>query len=152
MADEKNIIRDPVKPSGVADPNAVSMTDVPPIINIPAANKYNPKQPNSDLDLSGFDYNNLSGESFKKYQELVNSLNGFQSRDFTQYFATGIFKMELNDRMDKVEVLVGIKMNKTAAINNSRMPVASARDLNKQIMDKNNPATNSRYWLLKKPV
>ena len=116
----------------------------------PEVKEYNPENPNADLDLSEFDYENLKGESFAKYQALVQSLNGFQNRDFEQYMASGIFKMTLNANMDKEEVLDGIKLNQSKPLNKTRVPVNSIRNLNAQIMDKNNPHTNSRYYLLKK--
>jgi hypothetical protein len=110
-----------------------------------------PSLPNDDLDLSGFDYDNLTGESFKKYQELVNSLPGHENRDFVQYMASGVFKTILNDNADKEVVLVGIKINNIKPVNFTRVPVNVVRNLNAQIMDRNNPASNSRYFLLKKP-
>jgi len=116
----------------------------------PEVKEYNPENPNADLDLSEFDYENLKGESFAKYQALVQSLNGFQNRDFEQYMASGIFKMTLNANMDKEEVLDGIRLNQSKPLNKNRVPVNSIRNLNAQIMDKNNPHTNSRYYLLKK--
>ena len=106
--------------------------------------------PNDNLDLSGFDYDNLTGESFEKYQELVNKLPGHENRDFVQYMASGVFKTVLNDNADKVIVLVGIKINQIKPVNQTRVPVQVVRNLNAQIMDRNNPASNSRYYLLKK--
>jgi hypothetical protein len=109
------------------------------------------KLPNDNLDLSNFDYDNLTGESFEKYQELVNSLPGHENRDFVQYMASGVFKTILNDNADKEVVLVGIKINNIKPVNVTRVPVNVARNLNAQIMDRNNPSSNSRYFLLKKP-
>jgi hypothetical protein len=110
-----------------------------------------PSLPNDNLDLSEFDYDNLTGESFTKYQELVNSLPGHENRDFVQYMASGVFKTILNDNADKEVVLIGIKINNIKPVNFTRVPVNVARNLNAQIMDRNNPASNSRYYLLKKP-
>lgn len=114
--------------------------------------KEEPKEvkPNDNLDLSGFDYDNLTDESFEKYQALVNSLPGHENRDFVQYMASGVFKTILNDQADKVVVLVGIKINNIKPVNQTRVPVQVVRNLNAQIMDRNNPASNSRYYLLKK--
>jgi len=114
--------------------------------------KEEPKEvkPNDNLDLSGFDYNNLTGESFEKYQELVNKLPGHENRDFVQYMASGVFKTILNDNADKEVVLVGIKINNIKPVNQTRVPVQIVRNLNAQIMDRNNPPSNSRYYLLKK--
>ena len=110
------------------------------------------KLPNDDLDLSEFDYDNLTGESFQKYQDLVNSLPGHENKDFVQYMASGVFKTILNDNADKEVILIGIKINNIKPVNTTRVPVNVARNLNAQIMDRNNPASNSRYYLLKKPV
>lgn len=111
---------------------------------------YNPKNPNANLDLSQFDYNNLTGESFIKYAALVDNLPVQHLRDFTQYMASGIFKTILNDNADKVRILVGIKINRVDPVNHTRITVGQARNLNMQIHDGNNPATNSRYYLLRK--
>jgi len=111
-----------------------------------------PALPNDNLDLSGFDYDNLTGESFVEYDKLVNSLNGFENRDFVQYLANGVFKTILDDNADKKIILVGIKINNIKPVNQTRIPVNIARNLNAQIMDRNNPASNSRYYLLKKPA
>ena len=116
----------------------------------PEVKQYNPEKPNEDLDLSGFDYDNLNGESFEKYQALIKSLNGFQNRDFVQYMASGIFKVELNDNADKVHRLVGIRINNPRPVNQTRIQINLATNLNDQIHDRNNPASNSRYYLLKK--
>ena len=110
------------------------------------------KLPNDNLDLSSFDYDNLTGESFQKYQELVNSLPGHENKDFVQYMASGVFKTILNDNADKEVILIGIKINNIKPVNFTRVPVNVARNLNAQIMDRNNPASNSRYFLLKKPA
>lgn len=114
-------------------------------------NGYDPKNPNADLDLSEFDYDNLTDASFEKYQKLIGGLNGFQNRDFVQYNAHGVFKNILNDNADKETVLKGIKIVNSKPINFTRIPVSAARDLNNQIYDRNNPHTNARYYLLKKP-
>lgn len=105
---------------------------------------------NDSLDLKDFDYENLNGESFKKYLDIVNNLNGFEQRDFEQYMANGIFKKELDPSLTPRDVLIGIKINLIKPVNTTRVPVRIARDLNAQIMDRNNPESNSRYYLLKK--
>jgi len=110
------------------------------------------KLPNDNLELSSFDYDNLTGESFQKYQDLVNSLPGHENKDFVQYMASGVFKTILNDNADKEVILIGIKINNIKPVNTTRVPVNVARNLNAQIMDRNNPPSNSRYFLLKKPA
>jgi hypothetical protein len=117
--------------------------------------------PNANIDLSAFDYNKFAPETpqdaeasaamFKEYQALVNNLNVHESRDFVQYMASGVFKTVLNDNADKVVVLVGIKINNIKPVNTTRIPVGMAKNLNEQIMNRDNPASNSRYYLLKKP-
>lgn len=107
-------------------------------------------KPNDNLDLSKFDYDNLKGESFEAYLKLVNSLPGHENRDFVQYMASGIFKTILNENADKEVVLVGIQINNVKPVNQTRVPVQVVRNLNAQIMNRNNPPSNSRYYLLKK--
>lgn len=132
----------------MADEKKVATKEVP---KKEATKKQNP---NDSLDLSGFDYDNLNGESFEKYLELVNSLSVHENRDFVQHMATGVFDKVLDKNAAEpryMDVLVGIKINNTKPVNITRIPVGMARNLNAQIMDKNNPASNSRYFLLKKP-
>lgn len=110
------------------------------------------KQPNDSIDISEFDYMKLEGESFEKYMKLVSGLNGHASHDFTQYMASGIFKKELNANLDPIHTLIGIKINRAAPVNTTRIPVKIARDLNDQINNRDNPPSNSRFYLLKKTV
>ena len=122
--------------------------------------------PNDNLSLDQFDYNKFgdmstnelnepvidpnSKRSFAEYIKLVNGLNGFENRDFVQYMASGVFQRVMNANMEPVFVLVGLKINKAEPVNHTRIPVSAARNLNVQIVDRNNPPSNSRYYLLKK--
>lgn len=105
---------------------------------------------NQDLSLIGYDYNNLTGESFEKYMAMFSKLDGHKNRDFVQYMASGKFELQHDKNLNKVEVLVGITMNKVEPVNTTRIPVSMARDLNAQIYNRDNPPSNSRYYLLKK--
>ena len=110
-------------------------------------------RPNDNIDLSAIDYNNLTGEAFDKYMALIGGLSGHESKDFTQYMASGVFKRELDLNAAEptyVYTLIGIKINRPDPVNKTRIPVKMARDLNAQIMNRDNIASNSRYYLLTK--
>jgi hypothetical protein len=109
-----------------------------------------PFSPNNDLDLSGFDYKALSGEKFEEYNDMVNSLPLYDNKDFTQYMASGLFKKEFDVNLNPVDKLIGIKINNDTPVNHTRIPVHVAIEMNRQIDNRDNPASNSRYYLLKK--
>jgi hypothetical protein len=107
--------------------------------------------PNSKLDLSEFDYSKLRDVPFTKYQELFNSLGKRDHYDFEQFFATGIFEFEFNRKTGQSEhILVGIQVNNPKPINTTRIPISVAEELNRQVYNRDNPASNARYYLLKK--
>jgi hypothetical protein len=107
--------------------------------------------PNAELQLERFDYGELQGESFKEYKELIASMKMQQHYDFEQYMTSGIFEKEFDKKTGQVyDDLVGIRINNTKPVNTTRIPLRIAIELNMQIFNKDNPATNSRYYLLKK--
>jgi len=83
---------------------------------------------------------------FKRYQELEDSLLLDNKYDFYQFFASGQFKK----KKDGTDLLIGIVINRPQSIHTTRIPLKIAKELNRQIYDKNNPPSNSRYFLLKK--
>jgi hypothetical protein len=108
------------------------------------------KSPNEKLKLDGFDYENLKGESFEKYQVVVDGLQKFDSYDFELYKASGVFEMTFDKNLNKVSKLVGINLEQSKPLNTTRITAGEARDLNGQIYNPENPRTNSKYYLLKK--
>ena len=106
---------------------------------------------NDELDLSEFDYSNLNGESFRKYEALVNSLPGQKKADFIQVRAYGIHKKKQDDQLRAIPYVDGLIIKDLRPINTTRIEVRYIRDLNRQIENPDTPDTNSRYYLLKKP-
>lgn len=101
--------------------------------------------------LKQFDYENLTGEEWDKYSKLVASLSGHENFDFVQYMASGKFQKKQDENLHIYDALVGIVINNIKPLNTTRVPMKVARDLNAQIYNRENPPSNSRYFLLKKP-
>lgn len=126
-----------------------------------------PKLPNSELDLAGFNYRQLVGEDFERYQKIVKSLNQRASYDWVQYKAVGVWNRYKDPQTGQNKwggVLVGIELVDTSPINYTRMEArhmetwATDRNgdehmggLNAQIYNKENNRANSRYYLLRLP-
>ena len=108
-------------------------------------------KPVEQPDVTAFDYENLNGDHFKDYQKLLASLNAYDSYDFEQFMASGIFEKDFNKQTGSIDtILTGIRLNRSQSINTTRMPLIHIMDLNRQIENRSNPPTNSRYYLLKK--
>jgi hypothetical protein len=106
---------------------------------------------NQEIDLSGIDYNDLTGESYQKYKAIENSLLLRQSYMFCWYKAVGIWEMEFDKKSGKsIPVMIGIKLISNIPINDCLSEYRHIKDANSQIMNRDNPPTNSRYYLLKK--
>lgn len=111
-----------------------------------AAINATPKGP----DLSEFDYLNLNGEAFAKYQAIALNMPADQETEYEQYMASGVFEWGFNKRTgDKEEQLVGISLKSTLPINVTKIPNGYARLMNEQVYSKMGDS-NSRYYLLKK--
>lgn len=100
--------------------------------------------------LKEIDYNNVDEVGLEKYEAVLATLVDTQQYDFIQYKASPKFETRLNKKQDKYEKLVGIRLVSQTPINNSRMQLWAAKDLNAQIHNPNNPPTNSRYYFLTK--
>lgn len=101
------------------------------------------------IEIPEFDYRNLKGEEFDKYISFIESLPWEEKLDFELYPAEGVFKMILNDNLDKEKKLVGIRLKDTQPKHTTRIPVMHAKDLNSQI-EQNSAAGTGFYYLLKK--
>lgn len=118
--------------------------------------------PNDSIDLSFLeDYGQLQAiptkdedgeieykptEQFTKYIETVEGLRLDEMKDFYQYNASGQFRFTKRGNA----VLTGIKLERPQPIHTTRITVKDALEMNRQIYDRNNPPSNSRYFLLKK--
>lgn len=113
------------------------------------------------IDLSFLDYEQLRAiptkdddgdtilmpsETFKKYNELIESLPIYDHYTFYQFMASGHFRQTSKGKW----ILTGIQINKSQPVNSTSITLAVANELNRQIDDRNNPPSNSRYYLLKK--
>lgn len=117
--------------------------------------------------LKGFDYRKLTGEDYKKYVDIVQSLDKRTAYKFEQYKAIGVFeeREDFNGNMVKTNKLIGVTLVDTTPINTTSVELRMIEDwatdpkgkkvmlsssLNSAIYDKGNPRTNSRYYLLAK--
>jgi hypothetical protein len=128
-----------------------------------------PVKPNGKLDLSKFDYKNLTGESFKDYVHLVGDRSYVEvdREEGTEKPVVG--QLKANDMYDfqlhKVDVVMkvrfpgvagspsdfnGIKVKSETPELITRIPVKTALELNAQIMNAHSRAGHGKYYLLKK--
>lgn len=96
-------------------------------------------------DVSGIDYENLTGDNWKKYQEIETSLFMHQHYDFEQFTARPIRKFRVNeDTGEKEQYMAGIEVTGAKPKMRTRISARDARTMNVQI------ATNGLYYLLAK--
>jgi hypothetical protein len=121
------------------------------------------------LDLSKFDYKNLTGESFKEYVKLVGDRSYVEvdREEGTESPVVGLLKE--NDMYDfqlhKVDVVMkvrfpgvkdspmdfnGVRVKNETPELITRIPVKTALELNAQIMNAHSRAGHGKYYLLKK--
>ena len=128
----------------------------------------NNESPNAKLDLSGFDYKSLKGESFKHYVQLVGDKNYQTKNENGRYTAVeGSLLLEENYdfqrfkakpiRQERFEGMegspvdyVGIQILNDTPEHTTRITVGTALELNSQILNSHALANNGRYYLLKK--
>lgn len=126
-----------------------------------------PASPNDSLDLSEFNYKKLTGDSFKKYVELVGDrsykeivegeerpvrakLLENDSYDFELYKAKPIRKARYTGVAGSPMDYIGLEIINDTPIHTSRMPVKNAQELNAQILNQHSIAGHGKYYLLKK--
>ncbi len=130
-----------------------------------------PGDPNQLIraQLQTFDYSKLTGESFKKYCLLVQSLGREDKYDFELYHVEVIRRERYRGVKDTPMDTVGFRMKNTTPINRTRIPVKHALEMNGRVesfldeqgepldsgfetigcqLDHN--GVNGRYYLLKK--
>jgi len=125
--------------------------------------------PNDALQLDKFDYNNLTGTAFKEYAQLVGDkcytifdsesgavtpvtgkLQQNEVYDFQQYRAQPVFKPRFPGMKDTPNDFNGITLKNTTPEHTTRMSVATALEMNSQILNQHSVAGHGRYYLLKK--
>lgn len=121
------------------------------------------------IDLSDFDYKNLTGESFKRYVEIVGDRNfrvaneetgkripvngklkGDEMRHFSLYNVEVIRRTRYEGVQGSPVDFVGVKIKNETPINTTLIPVKTAIELNAQIVNAHAVAGHGRYYLLKK--
>jgi hypothetical protein len=124
--------------------------------------------PNDELDLSGFDYKSLIGESFKEYVSMVGDrsykevneegkeipVNGEllqnDKYDFVLLPAVPVMKARFPGMENTPWDFVGIKAKDTAPIHRTRIPVKTALEYNAQIINQHSRAGHGKYYFLAK--
>lgn len=124
--------------------------------------------PNGELDLSGFDYRNLTGESFTEYISMVGDrsykkvddegreipVNGEllqnDKYDFVLLPAVPVMKARFPGMENTPWDFVGIKAKDTVPIHRTRIPVKTALEYNAQIINQHSRAGHGKYYFLAK--
>ncbi len=122
---------------------------------------YDGKDPNKCLDLSGFDYKDLTGEKFEDYCNFLDSLvpelglQQGQQFDFELHNATPVFKDRYPGLPNTPRDFVGVELKvdpikNTSLIHVTRISVKMAKIMNEQITSEHS-RVYGRYYLLMKP-
>jgi hypothetical protein len=123
--------------------------------------------PNDELELAGFNYEDLTGQSFKDYVGLVGDhsamevLNGEEvpirgslqenkSYDFVLMKAVPVMQARFPGMKDTPFDYVGIRVKENKAVHSTRIPVKTALEFNRQIMNAHSRAGHGKYYFLKK--
>jgi hypothetical protein len=123
--------------------------------------------PNEELDLSGFDYKNLTGEKFKEYIRMVGDRSYLEKNDEGNYVPVNgsLLQEEKYDfvllparpimvaRFPGMENTpfdyIGLKAKDTEPIHTTRIPVKTALEHNAQIVNQHSRAGHGKYYFLK---
>lgn len=122
--------------------------------------------PNDELALAKFNYEDLTGESFKDYvrmagdhsvMEIVNgeevpmrgSLLENQSFDFVLLKAKPVMQARFPGMKDTPYDYVGL-IAEGKALHTTRIPVKTALEFNRQILNAHSRAGHGKYYFLKK--
>ena len=157
-ADADTII-EAIKKTETVEPTKENTTIPAPVATSPIS-----KSPNDSIKdkLAAFDYNNLKGESFAKYGELVQSLPINEKFDFQVMQVEAIVKERYKGVKDTPKDIVGIKIvnstpkyttrvnSKTAIAQNGRVERDPDGDFFEVIGQQFNQRGNGLFYLLKK--
>lgn len=98
-------------------------------------------------DVSGINYENLTGDDWKKYQEVEAGLRMHDHYDFEQWGAKPIRKFRINeDTGVQEQYIAGMEITSAKPKMRTRVSARDARILNGQV------AVNGLYMLLAKTV
>lgn len=140
--------------------------DAPPEIKpAPAeikAGEWDPKNPNAIIK-NDINYENLVGEEFIRYNAILESLSpdgGYGEHtvhlfDFELYRATPIRKARYEGLPGTPIDFIGVKLRTVGnmmdpPINQTRITINNARELNSQILNQHSIEGHGKYYLLKK--
>lgn len=123
--------------------------------------------PNDELDLSRFNYENLTGDSFQEYVRMVGdhsvteivegnevpirgTLQENKSYDFVLMKAVPVMQARFPGIKDTPYDYVGIRVKESKPIHTTRIPVKTALEFNRQILNAHSRAGHGKYYFLKK--
>lgn len=126
-----------------------------------------PASPNSELDLSQFNYSEMKGDVFQAYVELVGDrsfhlivegeevpvrgqLREEAEYDFVLHKAVPIMKARFPGVRDTPWDMVGITMKEEKPIHKTRIAVRTALEMNAQILNAHSRAGHGKYYFLAK--
>jgi hypothetical protein len=127
------------------------------------------KSPNAGLDLSAFNYKELTGKKFKEYVELVGDRNytEFDSEsgeeksvngtlllddvyDFVQHRVDVVMKARFPGVKDTPYDFNGLRVKNDTPEHTTRISVRHALEFNLQILNAHSRAGHGKYYFLKK--
>lgn len=131
------------------DDNKYSDEDITEIVEAIVVKKTDTEPQKSLLVLDGFDYENLSGESFKKYCLYVQSLQLEDRYVFEQYKVEAIKKVRFRGVKDSPIDIIGIKLVNTKPTTVTKIGVKHALIFNGRVLEIiNNDTKEVEGWEL----
>jgi hypothetical protein len=124
--------------------------------------------PNEELDLDGFNYESLTGETFKEYVRLVGDRSYAEQNDEGKFVPVNGSLLQqskydfvllpavpvMRERFPGIENTpidyVGIKAKSLTPIHKTRIPVSTALEYNAQIINQHSRAGHGKYYFLAK--
>jgi hypothetical protein len=110
---------------------------------------FNPANPNASLDLSGFNYKQLNGEEFKKYNDFIDTLLLDNNYDFVLHKAAPIVVDRYPGMKGSPKDFTGITIKNDTPEHTTRITVRDAKMYNTQILN-DHGRVNGKFYLLKK--
>lgn len=173
--DESNYTEDEITAisEAVVETDPAGTGNTPPVIEENAGGEAEANEKpkvTEKIDLSEFNYKNLTGESFEKYVDIVGDrsvtvidketgkeslgrsgkLQENENFTFELYKVESVMKVRFPGVKDSPSDFVGVKVKDDKPIQTTKIPIKVAHELNSQILNAHSRAGNGRYYLLKK--
>jgi|GEM_PF-2213308 len=115
----------------------------------PAAEKKATEKPKAENPADAFDYKSLTGDEFKKYIELIDSLPLYDMFTVELYRAEPIMKQRFEGLEGSPTDHVGLRLLRDKPETQTHTTIRAIKDYNAQILNAHSRAGHGKYYLLK---